>query len=130
MLELKKYNLTELKQALGISKRMWEDRKEELLEYMYKFFDYEMSKEGRYTYFNIKEQYGEYIPLPSKRDAKKISEYYYLETKKIVKEDPWNTGSNIARNIINRDENIYNHKEATIAGYVCPIIKEKFISYP
>lgn len=130
MLELKKYSLTELKGALKISKRMWEERKEELLEYMNKFFDYEISYEGRYTYFNIKKQYDEYIPLPSKRDAQKISEYYYSETKKIVKEDPWNTGSNIARNIIARDENIYNHKEATIAGYVRPIIKEKFISYP
>ena len=54
MLELKKYSLTELKGALKISKRMWEERKEELLEYMNKFFDYEISYEGRYTYFNIK----------------------------------------------------------------------------
>ena len=98
MLELKKYSLTELKGALKISKRMWEERKEELLEYMNKFFNYEISYEGRYTYFNIKKQYDENIPLPSKRDAQKISEYYYSETKKIVNEDPWNTGSNIARN--------------------------------
>lgn len=37
MIELKEYSLTELKEVLGISKRQWEERKEELLNYL-KFF--------------------------------------------------------------------------------------------
>lgn len=46
-IECKSYNLTELKIALKISKRQWEDRKEELLEYLKLFFDYEITMNGR-----------------------------------------------------------------------------------
>ena len=46
-LECKNYNLTELKAALKITKRQWEERKEELLEYLKLFFDYEITLSGR-----------------------------------------------------------------------------------
>lgn len=46
-IECKSYNLTELKTVLKISKRQWEDRKEELLEYLKLFFDYEITMNGR-----------------------------------------------------------------------------------
>lgn len=57
-----------------------------------------------------------------------MSDYYYEQTKVEVKEQPWNTGSNIARNIIAKDKNVYEHAEGTITNYVRPIVKEKFTS--
>lgn len=130
MLENKRYSLKEFKELLGITKHCWETRKEELLEHLKIYFDYTIVKEGRYTYFIIKEQYAEYTPLPHKRDSEKIKQHYYTETQKIVEQDHWNTGSNIARNIIARDSHLFNHKVDTIAGYVRPIIKEKFLFEP
>lgn len=127
MLECKQYSLTEIKKLLSISKRTWETRKEELLEYMDKFFNYEIIKDGRNTYFIIYEQFSEYVPLPPKKDAEKIKAYYHEETCKFIEKDPWNTGSNIARNIIANDEQLYSHKTDTIARYVRPIIREEFV---
>lgn len=127
MIECKKYSLTELKDILKISKRAWETRKEEVLDYLKMFFNYEIEYKGRNTYFIIKEQFNEYEPLPPKKDAEKISAYYKEETRKIIKEDPYNTGSNIARNIIAREENLYEHKEDTVANYIRPIIRKDFL---
>ena len=38
---MEEYTLQELKEKLKISKRQWEERKEEVLEYMKLFFDYD-----------------------------------------------------------------------------------------
>ena len=47
LIECKIYTLAELKEVLKISKRQWEERKEEVLEYMKVFFDYEITLKGR-----------------------------------------------------------------------------------
>lgn len=46
-IECKNYSLTEFKKALKITKWQWEERKEELLEYLKLFFDYEITMNGR-----------------------------------------------------------------------------------
>ena len=55
MIECKTYNLTEFKNVLKIPKRQWEERKEELLEYLKLFFDYEITLKGRSYCITIKE---------------------------------------------------------------------------
>lgn len=127
MIELKTYSTEELKEVLNISKRQWDERREETLEHMKFFFDYEIVHEGRHTYYNIKEQYGEYEALPRRKKSEEIKAYYYAETREIVKEKPWNSGRGVARNIIARGENIYNHALNTMAGYTAKIVKEKFV---
>ena len=126
MIECKKYNLNELRETLGFGRRAWETRQEELLEYLGQFFKFEKYTKGRAIIFDIQEQYEEYIPFPSKRDAEKIRQYYSEKTEEVVREKPWNTGSCIARNIILKSENnIYNHKEDTAARYVRGILREE-----
>lgn len=121
-----KISLTEVKKCFKISKHTWENRKVEFLEYLSNFYNYTMITEGRNTYFVFTEQYEEYIPFPSKRDAEKIRQYYSEKTEEVVREKPWNTGSCIARNIILKNENnIYNHKEDTAARYVRGILREE-----
>lgn len=127
MLELKKYSTEEIKKALGISKRQWDERRIELLEYWKFFFDYEIINEGTKTFYLIKEQYGEYEPLPRKLKCKEIEQYYCAETKEIIKECPWNTGSNVARNIIANDRNKYKHSQDTMSGYTCKVIRNNFL---
>lgn len=55
MLELKKYSTEEIKAALNISKRQWDERRVELLEYWKFFFDYEIISEGTKVFYLIKE---------------------------------------------------------------------------
>jgi hypothetical protein len=45
-----------------------------------------------------------------------------------IESSPWNTGSNIARNIIAKGGNIFGHTEGTLTNYIRFILKEKFIS--
>ena len=72
MIECRVYSLTEIKQVLKISKRQWEERKEEVLEHMKLFFDYEITLKGRSYCFHIKEQYSEYEPLSRKAKHEEI----------------------------------------------------------
>lgn len=55
-----------------------------------------------------------------------IKQYYYEKTKEEVSRQHWNTGSCIARNLINKKENKYSHTEGTMANYIRPIIRNNF----
>lgn len=125
MIECKTYTLTELKTALHISKRAWEERKQEVLEWMKLFFDYEITLKGRSYQFHIKKQFIEYEPFPKKKDTAEIKAFYEQETDHLIQYKPLNTGANIAREI-NAKNNQYNHAEGTIANYIRPYIKAKY----
>lgn len=121
-----KYSATSLRELLKITERMWRDRRPELLEHLSKYFDYEMKTEGRYIYFYIKEQYGEYQPLLAKKNIEKMTKYYESEIERLVQIEPYNTSANMSRNVIADNKNIYNHVEGTISRYMRPIVKEKY----
>lgn len=125
MIECKKYSLTELKQVLHISKRQWDSRRNELLEYLKLFFDYEISLIGRSYCFNIKEQYAEYEPLPRKTKYVEVASFYANEVDCILKYKPRNTGANLAREIIDKN-NQWDHKEGTAANYIRPYLKKNY----
>lgn len=125
MIELKEYSLTELKEVLGISKRQWEERKEELLNYLKFFFDYELKPKGRGYCFNIKEQYTEYKPLPRKTRLEEITNFYEQEVEHILIYKPRNTGSNLAREITHKN-NKYNHASGTAENYIRPFLKKNY----
>lgn len=125
MIECKIYNLTELKKLLSISDKMWKTRKEELLDWLSLFFDYEITTKGRGYQFNIKEQYCEYEPMPRKNDAKKAMAFYQKRTDEILSVKPRNTGANLAREIV-ATNNECNHKEDTAASYIRPYLKKNY----
>lgn len=128
MIELKTYSLTELRKTLSISQKQWNSRKNELLEHLKTYFDYEIVKEGRCYNFIIYEQFAEYEPLPRKNKKPEIIQFYREQVVQEVQEQPWNTGSNIARNIQHKGHNQYEHKVDTMANYIRPIIKEVYIT--
>lgn len=127
MLEPGKYSVTELKKLLNISERSWHERKEEILEHLKIYFDYEMKKEGRYINFYITKQYAEYQPLRKKKDMEKIIVHYENEIRRIIATEPYNTGANMARNVVAEGRNLYDHKPDTISRHMRPSIKQKFI---
>lgn len=125
MLETKIYTTKELLNTLNISITSWKRRREEYLEWFKIFFDYDIMIQGEKRIFNIKEIFGDYEPLPRKKKSIEVKEYYAQETSKIVKQEPTNTGANIARNII-ATNNKYDHKEGTASVYVRNILKEGY----
>lgn len=84
MIECKVYNLAELKNALYISKRQWEEHKEELLDWLKLYFDYEIQVKGHTYQFNIKEQYNEYKAMPRKNKAPEMIAFYGTEVDHIL----------------------------------------------
>lgn len=83
-IELKKYNTEEFKTALKISKRAWDSRREEVLEYIGYYFDFEVIHEGSKNYYVVKEQYDDWVGIPRKTNTKEMKEFYKEETHKIV----------------------------------------------
>lgn len=59
--------------AVGINKGQWENRKEDLLNWLKEFYDYELY-EGRPIRIYIKEVIGEYKPLPRKVSSSELTE--------------------------------------------------------
>ena len=126
MIELKTYSLLELRKALKIPEKQWERRRDDLLEYFKLFFDYSYSFKGRSYVFDIKEQYAEYEPIPRKSQFKEIYGFYANEVDNILQMKPRNTGSNLAREICDTN-NQYNHQESTAASYIRPYLKENYV---
>ncbi len=126
MIEInKQYSLAELKRELGISKRAWDSRREEILEYLGDFFDYKIVQIKNSKFFIASEIYAEYQPLPRVRNKEEIQQFYKEKTEEIVEVQPINTGSNIARMVTSND-NKYNHAEVTATRYIRPIINEEY----
>ena len=125
MLETRRYTTDELLKVLNISSSTWKRRREEFLEYFKYYFDYDIVPDGRAVYYDITEVYAEYQPMPRKTQHDDKVAFYREETHKIVDYQPWNTGSNIARRILDRN-NKYVHAEGTAANYVRPILREDY----
>lgn len=127
MLENKTYLFKkEFCKQLGISDNQADRRLDELLEWLKIFFDYEFIKgSGTPHIITIKEQYCEYEPLPRKNKAPEIIAFYGNEVDHILQYKPRNTGSNLAREIVAKN-NKYNHKEGTAVHYIRPYLKENY----
>ena len=126
MIEMKEYSTEELKFVLKITRGSWERYKDELLDYMKSYFDFEIVKKGRKICYLLKEQYQEWVPF-KRKDVEKQKAYYKVKTDEIIATQSRNTGSNIARIIDKYNMNIYNHKEGTICNYVRPILREDYL---
>ena len=76
-----KYTTQELCQLLKISRDTLKRRREEILDYVSLFWDYEIITEGRTNYFVVKEEYSTLAPLPRKTKTKemKVSAEYLQE---------------------------------------------------
>lgn len=127
MIEMKEYSTEELKSVLKITRGSWERYKDELLDYMKSYFDFEIVKKGRKICYLLKEQYQEWVPF-KRKDVEKQKAYYKVKTDEIIAVQSRNTGSNIARIIDKYNMNIYNHKEGTICNYIRPILREDYLA--
>lgn len=89
------------------------------------YWEYQVKEEGRCNYYIIIKEYGELQPLPRKTRVKEIVEFYSTETEHIIQYKPRNTGANIAREIVDKN-NKYHHAEGTAANYIRPVLKEDY----
>lgn len=90
-------------QLTGITKSNWETRKNDLLEWLKNFYDYEIY-DGKPIRIYIKEVYGNYMPLPRKMNYKlakqKEEDYKTYTISALGNEFKPNSKSKIARDAI------------------------------
>ena len=90
-------------QLTGITKSNWETRKDDLLEWLKNFYDYEIY-DGKPIRIYIKEVYGNYMPLPRKMNDKlakqKEEDYKTYTISALGNEFKPNSRSKIARDAI------------------------------
>lgn len=129
MIELnKKYSGKQLAELLfNVSPGTFRNDKESYLNYMSEFFEWH--QEGtRYIFTRIIK---EYIPKAKGRKSTKeqTSTDYKHAISELIKEEPWNTGAGIARDItINNNymASTYHHKVRTAYNYTQPIMKTDY----
>lgn len=127
MIELGKYNLKDFKKLLGISEYQWKKRKDDLIDHLKLYFDFDIvvSNDNNYT-FIIYQQYDEYEPLPRKGYNEKRKSYYKVLTHDILEKEPYNSGSNIARITIRDGKQYEQDAWRTVANHAREIIKEDY----
>ena len=102
-------------QLTGITKSNWETRKDDLLEWLKNFYDYEIY-DGKPIRIYIKEVYGNYMPLPRKLCSTKLAEqrlkdYETYTISALGNEFKPNSKSKIARDaIFDFGEEKYGHE--------------------
>lgn len=127
MIEPKLYKLKEeFFPMLNIAINQWKSRKEDLLQWLTNFFDYELI-DGRPLMINVTEVYGEYQPLPRKLKetnmAEKIADYELFTVAALGTEFKPNSKSKVAREAIMAfGEEKYGHtsQEAVTKRFVKP----------
>ena len=130
MIERKIYDFkTEFWKLTGITKWHWNERKEDLLEWLENFYDYELL-EGRPMRIHIKEIYGEYQPLPRKSFAtkkEKIEDYEKFTIAALGNEFKPNSKSKVAREAIDSfalDKYGHTSHKAVAARYIRPAFEK------
>lgn len=113
---------------LNIKRNAWEARKDELLEWLDNFFDYELY-EGRPMRIYIKEIYGEYRPLPRKINnteltIKKAQDYEKFAIASLGNEFKPNSKAKTAREAIDAfgyEKYGHTNTEAVTKRFVSPV---------
>lgn len=125
-----RYNLKkEFFPLIGANEGTWTRRRQDLLEHLEDFFDFEII-EGRPMYIEIKAVYGEYQKLPRKSEfTKKQKQEDYKEYVLSSLNDDWKLTSKAkeARDAISSfGEEKYKHNspEAVARRYVGPVMNE------
>lgn len=134
-IELKTYELKkEFLPLLNISCRVWDRRKEELLNWFKDYFDFEIIDNKKPFKILIKEIYGEYQPLPRKTydvqklTKEKIEDYKNFTIQALGTEFRPNSRCKIARDAIDMfGEDKYGHTSE--AAVVRRYVKKPFDEY-
>lgn len=125
LIECKTYNLEEFKKIFKISKRRWEESKEEVLKYISYFCDYTITMKGRAYIIEIKQQFADYVPIPRKTQIPEIKQYYKEEACEMARKKPFNTAASLSRNIYaEKGKGKYNHEQSTQEKYIGEAVKE------
>lgn len=118
------YTGTQLaKELFHIAGNTFSKKKQTYLNHLSEYFKWHMEKSKYVLDAEIKP----YETLKEKNSKEKKMEYYKQRTDTIIAAEPYNSGSNVARNI--QQNNKYKVQTDTVSRYVRTILKGFYISF-
>ena len=126
MLEIKQYTTKGLREALGVTIYQWNTKRQEILDYLKYYCDYEILVQGTANVYIIKEVYNQWEGMPKKKKSDEAKAYYSQKAEKVINQDKYTTGSQLARDIRKLDDFKLPHKEGTSAVYCREVLKEEY----
>lgn len=126
MLEVKQYTTKELREALGVTTYQWNTKRQEILEYLKYYCEYEVMVQGTANVYVVKEIYSQWEGMPKKKKSVETKAYYSQEAEKVISQDKYTTGSQLARDIRRSADFNLPHKEGTSAVYCREVLKEEY----
>ena len=123
----KTYSTTELIQALQISKPTWDRRRQDYLDNLALYYEYEITTKGRSVNYHIIQKLGDYQPPLRKNAKEKSNADYVKEIAEVVRQDNLQTAANVSR-LIKCKEDIqqYHHSETTLCEYTRQHMNEMY----
>lgn len=121
------YTTAQLKEHLNISRNDWERRKEDVLDWMKDFFDYDVYQEKRRIYYRIKEVKKEWEPVPRKYKSKEVKEFYKEQVDDYVGHRAITTGATIGRYVV-KNNNKFEHTEGTAGRHCREVLKKDYLA--
>lgn len=106
-----------------ITPKSFSNNREKFLNHLSLYFEWSLTTKGNYIL--LKELQPFETPREKNNKEKKM-QYYKERTDKIIAEEPYNSGSNVARNI--QVNNKYNMQEDTVARYVRKVLRTFYTS--
>lgn len=111
------------RELFNISSNTFYAHKEDYLNYLSKYFSWTLTTKGNYI---LTKELKPYETIKEKNSKEKRMEYYKEKTDTIIAKEPYNSGSNVARNI--QVNNKYKVQDDTVARYVRKILRQFYIS--
>lgn len=121
----KPYTAEELCKILHISHRQWYNHRDRVEDYWDKFFKWKVQLYSHKANYIITEILAPWEDMPSRSTARQIDSFYTKETHKVIKNQNWNSGSNVARKIL-KNNNRFSHQQITAEKYVRPILNRDY----
>lgn len=106
-----------------VTPKSFSNNREKYLQHLSEYFSWTLTTKGKYMLLKELQPY----ETPKEKVSKeKRMEYYKEKTDTIIAEEPYNSGSNVARNI--QVNNKYKVQDDTVARYVRKILRQFYIS--
>lgn len=125
----KTYTTEELIKVLEVSKSTWDHKRKEYLDNLALYYEYEVEDNGvgHTITYHITKKLGEYVSPLRINNKKRWEQAYTDAILDVIKEQPLQTATNLAR-IIKNDPRVqqYNHADDTIKGYVGTVLNKMY----
>lgn len=114
----KTYTTNELQKFFSVSASTWSHKRNEYLDNLSLYYEYEVKYRGRNTDYLIVKKLGDYQKPPRKKDKAMRDAVYEAQIVDVIKWDNYQTASNVARIITTREpiQNLH-HSNGTVQEY-------------